>query len=128
MWLCGYVAMWLCGYVAMWLCAYVAMGLWGPMEYHGNISFSRFYYPWIIHGFSKNYPWIIHGFSMDFSMDFPFDFPWIDFPWIFHELQNVSVVVAGTPLGVRKQSRHRQMLRDYAMTPASNPKHKFCFV
>ena len=38
------------------------------------------------------------------------EFPSMDYPWIFHELQNVSVVVAGTPLGVRKQSRHRHMM------------------
>ena len=108
LWLCSYVAMWLCGYVAMWLCGYVAMG-----GTHGvprkHFLFFRFYYPWIFHGFSKNYPWIFHGFFHGFSIRFSMDFPWIDFPWIFHELQNVSVVVAGTPLGVRKQSRHRQI-------------------
>ena len=51
-----------------------------PMEYHGNVSFFRFYYPWISHGLSMDFPWnfpwfshsIFHGFSMyRFSMDLP---------------------------------------------------------
>ena len=57
-----------------------------------------------------DFTWIPHGMSHVFSMVFPFDFPWISHGSIFNELQNVSVVVAGTPLGVRKQSRHRHIL------------------
>ena len=46
-------------------------------------------------------------------MDSPLNLPWFSHSIfhgsIFHELQNVSVVVVGTPLGVRKQSRHRHI-------------------
>ena len=66
-------------------------------------------FPRIIHGSSTDYPWIVPWFFHGFPIRSSMDFPWIDFPWISHELQNVSVVVAGTPLGVRKQSRHRQI-------------------
>jgi hypothetical protein len=44
------------------------------------------------------------------------DFPWIDFPRILTELQNVSVVIAGTLLGVRKQSRHRHTKKGASQT------------
>ena len=55
---------------------------WGPMEYHGNISFFPFLlsmdFPWIFLGISHGcfmvFPWFSHSFSMDFS--------WIDFSWI----------------------------------------------
>ena len=76
---------------------------WGPMEYHGNISF----FPFLL---SMDYLWISKNYPLDFSIDFSMVFPSMDYPWIFHELQNVSVVVAGTPLGVRKQSRHRHIV------------------
>ena len=89
-------------------------GFWAQklvgMENQGNISFFSVF---IFHGFPMDFPWIshwvFHGFSNGFCIRFPMDFPWIDFPWFFHELQNVSVVVAGTPPGVRKQSRHRHI-------------------
>ena len=86
-------------------------GPWVPMGTHGVPRKHFLFSVFIIHGFSMdfpwNFPWIFHGISMDF----PCDFPWIDFPWIFHELQNVSVVVAGTSPGVRKQSRHPHIVR-----------------
>ena len=80
------------------------------MENQGNISFFSVF---IIHGFPMDFPWISHwvshGFSHGFCIGFSMDFPWIDFPWFVHELQNVSLVVSGTPPGVRKQSRHRHI-------------------
>ena len=83
---------------------------WAPMGTHGVPRKHVLFPVFIIHGFamelSMDFPWFSHGFSIRFSMDVP----WIDFPWILHELQNVSVVVAGTPLGVRKQSRHRHVV------------------
>ena len=71
--------------------------------------FSFFIFQW----FPMDFPWIshrfFHGFSHGFCIGFSMDFPWIDFPWFVHELQNVSLVVSGTPPGVRKQSRHRHI-------------------
>ena len=84
---------------------WVPMGPHGdPMEYHGSISFFPFWLSMDFHGFPMEFPmafpWffhsIFHGFSMDWCS--------MNFPWI----TNVSVVVSGTPPGVRKQSRHRQ--------------------
>ena len=84
------------------------------MENQGNISFFSVF---IFHGFPMDFSWIshwvFHGFSHGFCIGFSMDFPWIDFPWFVHELQNVSLVVSGTPPGVRKQSRHRHMLARY---------------
>ncbi len=91
---------------------WVPMGPHGdPMEYHGIISFFPFLlsmdFPWIFHG-------IFHGLSMDFQWIFhhglSMDFPSMDYPCFLHELQNVSVVVAGTPLGVKTQTRPRHLL------------------
>ena len=64
---------------------------------HG-VPRKHFLFPFCL---SMEFPWIFHGFP-------------IDFPWNSHELQNVSVVIAGTPPGVRKQSRRRQVMQQLA--------------